>query len=268
MSFNHSTLVPWPWALESFDDPAAMMTQPLGEPVLDEPGRQVRRIVFDDYGRCLYLKRQREPRPWRQLPMLLRAARPHTAAGREATMIAALRAADMPVARVVSWGQRRVLGVPIEGYILTEAVHGPSLAQALAEAAPAERRRLFGDAGRLMGRLHAAGFFHIVRTKDVIVADQTNADEPLWSAGDLVLIDREVHSPWAKRFTRRRCLHSLARCRAKHDRGGDVITLRELATFCKAYRQALKPRWAVSTRQLIRGVERHLRRIRKHRRYR
>jgi len=112
MSFNHSTLVPWPWALESFDDPAAMMTRPLGEPVLDEPGRQVRRIVFDDYGRCLYLKRQREPRPWRQLPMLLRAARPHTAAGREATMIAALRAADMPVARVVSWGQRRVLGVP------------------------------------------------------------------------------------------------------------------------------------------------------------
>jgi tRNA A-37 threonylcarbamoyl transferase component Bud32 len=250
-------------------DPAALMRDPPGEVVADEPGRQVRRIHLGESARCVYFKCEREPRPLKQLGTLFRLGLPRTAAGREAALARRLTAAGIPVAPVLAFGERRVMGVPVEGYIITEAIDGPDMTRALAEFDAPARRRIWRQAGELIGRLHARGFFQVVRTKDLIVSerDGVGLTQP-WRRGGLVMIDREATGPWAKMFTRGRCLWSLARSRGKFDRAGMKMSTRELAEFLRGYRTTIQPRWRVTSRELITGVAPYLQRIYRHPRYR
>ncbi|QNN22500.1 hypothetical protein HED60_09525 [Planctomycetales bacterium ZRK34] len=245
------------------------MKQPPGEMVAQEPGRQVRKLQLGSGGRCVYFKCEREPHPFKQLRVLLRLGLPRTAAGREAMLARRLTAVGIPVAPVLAFGERRVMGVPVEGYIITEAIDGPDMTHALAEYDPMARRRVWQAAGRLIGRLHAQGFFQVVRTKDLIISDRDgNGPRQPWRRGELVMIDREATGPWAKVFTRGRCLWSLARARGKHERSGLKLSTREMAEFLRGYRETIHPRWQVTTRELIEGMTPYLRRIYRHRRYR
>jgi hypothetical protein len=239
--------------LDCFD---AFMSGDFGGRVSRGRDKEVRLLNLPRYG--AYLKRSaREPLA-RHATSVLRGARPRSMALREVTLIHHLHRAEIPVARPIAWGERRYLGVPGESFILSEAVPGQSLHVVLASAGEGELHSVLESFGTLLGRLHAGGFFHIVRPKDIIVTPEKR----------LVLIDREVAAPWPRRFSSDKCCYALARCEAKMLRAGQQLAPDRAQIVRTAYLSAIAPRWAATHGSLAAGVDRHLRVILSGHRYR
>lgn len=214
-----------------------------GQPISDQSTRQVRRIQWP--GGRAYLKRAWGEKKIKLLSTWLLGHRPESAPVREYLMLKRLREAGLPAARPVAWGQKRVLGVPVEGFLLTEAVEGQPFEQLLLNSEGEARLRWIEAMGSLLGRLHTTGFFHILRVKDLIATPE----------GRLVMIDREVAHPWPRRFSPARCQQGLARCAAKYIRSGHRMTRAELLALTWAYMKELRPAWNGDADELRHGVE-------------
>lgn len=198
-----------------------------------------------------YLKRMRdEPAVW-LLRSLLYGRRPHSGPLREMQMLTALREAGFTVMKPVAWGEERRWGVPIAGFLVVAEVQGAEVAGLFDTYSGAERHALLGQVGGLVGRLHAAGFFHPVRLKDLI------CEEPL---RQLVLIDRETSKPWPARFSRQRAVSSLARAARRTLRDGHRLGPASVRHFLDGYAAEVAGRWRVSTRNLRQMVLDRMRR--------
>lgn len=216
--------------------------------------REVRRLQFD--GIDGYLKRVWNEPAGRVAKAVFRLAPPRTAALREVTLLQHLHAAGIPAARPIAWGQAWRWGLPRDGFILTQAVDGKSLSDCWAVATQADRSDLSERLGSLLGACHRAGFYHVIRMKDVIV-------EP---TGRFVLIDREVAGPWAKRPSTRQCVRGLSRSLAKMRRAGEDVADDLLESLWRGYMPAVE---SIASRTKIEPrVTASLGRIMQHRRYR
>ena len=225
-----------------------LLEGPVGGVVSSEPGREVRLLRLaggeERSGEeVLYLKRRGRESWWRLLGMLvIYGRRPCSGPLRERALVRALSAAGFATMEPVAWGERRVLGMPIAGFLLVKAVEGKSAADVYQKAAPGERSVLMRRLGELTGRLHRAGFLHPVRLKDLIVGPHDA----------LVLIDRESGKPWAGKFTIERGLASLARATRRTLRDGHRIGPAEARAFVRGYAEGCG--WNGSRAELAREL--------------
>lgn len=191
----------------------------------EKGGRQVRRLELD--GQTFYLKRLGHESP--MISMLLFGCWPRSGPIRELMLLRRLSSAGFPSMVPVAWGERKVLGLPMGGFIVVRGIEGEDVAELFDRSSGRDRRAMMQEVGLLVGRLHAAGFFHPVRLKDLIR-----------SAEGMMLIDRETSKPWPKVwFTWTSCVRSLSRAVRRTVRDGHKIGPGSAGAFLRGYHEGL-----------------------------
>lgn len=236
--------------LDSFE---ALVARPIGETVvLDKEGCQVRRISLkhDGEDKTFYLKRIALESRIKAMRMAIYGRRPRSGAIREQMMLSHLNAAGFATMGAVAWGEERLFGIPLRGFLLVEAVEGSELSSLFKRGERKQREQLARAAGGLLGRLHGSGFYQAVRFKDVFAKGAAHT----LSASDLVLIDRETSKPWPSPFFTYYCFRSLKRIHRRNIRDGIRFNDTELKLFADAYVEALRPRRELSVETLLKRV--------------
>jgi len=224
----------------------------IGIPVSkDHDGREMRRI--ESGGQSFFLKRSGNESLLRHLRMLCWFCRPQSNALREVKMLLTLQSAGFAVMEPVAWGEEWIGWFKVRGFLLVREVIGQEVAELFDCSSDRERLELMGQMGRLIGRLHAKGFFHPVRLKDLILTEK-----------DLVLIDRETSKPWKSPFLKLCCLRSLSRSYCRICRDGHQIDDCEGITFLEGYRQGLASRLILEHSHLQEVLRKQIRQERKH----
>jgi lipopolysaccharide kinase (Kdo/WaaP) family protein len=106
---------------------------------------------------------------------------------RELLILELFRAHGIPVMSPVAWGECRVLGWSVRGFILVEEVVGKEFVEVYRDASLRSRRRLMRVHGELMGTLHQKGIESKVHPRDLICVSQDYSTFKKC----LVVIDRE-----------------------------------------------------------------------------
>jgi tRNA A-37 threonylcarbamoyl transferase component Bud32 len=172
--------------------------------------------------RAVYLKLAHRER-WSVLAPRLWAARAWCSSVElEARNLLRLQAEGIPVIPLLAWGTRYVFGLPVEGAMLSQAVAGMSLEEALMESR-SDRLDLAARYGAVAGRLHRLGGYEPLRAKDFVVA------------GDgMFLLDREKPlgvSGWREG----RAMTSLDRAWYRNRRSGLKLTDMQVTAWLEAY---------------------------------
>ncbi len=239
---------------------ADFMAKPAGKLLGREGGgRELRLLETEHQGekQRFFLKRLgREPFV-KLVQMLLFGRWPRSGPVRELQMLNRLNDAGFPTMRPVAFGERRLFGWPMDGFLLVEEVRGVEVADFHALCPPPVRRNLFRCLGEYMGRLHAAGFFQPVRLKDLFLGDAPDRADKEFA---FVLIDRETSKPWPAKFSRRRALQALARATRRTLRDGHAIGHGDARAFCRGYHRALGPTLGISPKTLLKKLFLTLRR--------
>lgn len=158
---------------------------------------------------------------------------------------------SFPVMKPVAWGERRVLTIPIEGFLLVEEVPGESAETYWRLNESKVRLRLMQDIGTLLGKLNVAGFFAWVRLKDIICSDipsDTKQSIPL------TLIDRECSKDRKEKFTPENCYQCLAECYGYLLQIHPNPTRREIIVFIRSY-LAQTQTYGVTYKKLVSEVK-------------
>ena len=248
--------------LQTFD---ALMHNETGTVVSDSNETQIRRIELDDRDKTVvFLKRTLCEPMNRSLAMFFRLVWPHTRSYKELQLIHYLLKFNFPVMTPIAWGEKRILGIPAKGFVAVTEIVGTELEERFVNSKYRERSRLITQMGSLLGRLNANGFYHVVRLKDIIIAEE---QAKFWDKGDLVLIDREVAKPWPRSFSPNRCCYCLARCYAKFIRARYQLPPRQQLRFMKAYRNEIQTDWPVTAEELVKRTTQELAKILKGPRY-
>lgn len=106
---------------------------------------------------------------------------------REQLLLELFCAHGIPVMNPVAWGDYRVLGWSIAGFILVEEVVGEEFVEVYRDASIRTRRRLMWIHGELMGVLHKKGIESKVHPRDLICISQNYRS----FQDSVVVIDRE-----------------------------------------------------------------------------
>jgi len=213
-------------------------------------GREVWRLDDPSDGGCYFLKRRGAESLLPQLELLMRRGKFHSGPVREALMVRLLRDAGFAAMEPVAWGELRRRGIPRGGFFISRGIPGRSLADVFEASAGSARLRAMYNLGLLVGRLHARGFLHPVRLKDLIERPD----------GGLVLIDRETSKPWPKRFSKSGALAVLARAARRTLRDGHRPGAGSAGRFLRGYHAGIAETWAPQFRTLRRDFMRQLRR--------
>jgi tRNA A-37 threonylcarbamoyl transferase component Bud32 len=216
------------------------------EPCRMERGKIQRGRLPDGTG--VFLKRSDPQQGLAMWQSLLRGRWPASAARREWQLLGRLRAAGFATMEPLAWGEVRRFTLPEGSFLLVREVPGQEVADLFERSGGDARLELMRQVGELVGRLHAAGFFHPVRLKDLIQGEQ-----------GLVLIDRETSKPWPGWFTRGACLASLSRAARRTLRDGYRLHAGSALAFLRGYQAGVAPRWRPSLRTLIRQTTAALR---------
>ena len=118
---------------------------------------------------------------WRRLQA------PHSSAFRELLILELFRDQGIPAMNAVAWGERKVFGWPVRGFLLVEEVVGRAFVENYRDASLRSRRRMMWVYGELMGTLHHRGIMSKVRLRDLIWISQNYKT----FRKCLVVIDRE-----------------------------------------------------------------------------
>ncbi len=112
---------------------------------------------------------------------------PRSDTARELLLLELFRNHGIPVMNPVAWGERRVFGWSICGFILLEEVVGKEFVEVYRAVSLPRRRRLMWVHGELMGALHHMGIESKVHPRDIICISQDYTT----FRKCLVVIDRE-----------------------------------------------------------------------------
>jgi hypothetical protein len=161
--------------------------------------RPVRRVTLKIKGRAkhYYLKQAPHVRISKCINHLLQGRWPHVSAYREFKMLRFCRQQDIPVMRMVAWGEKRRLGWPLCGFLLVEEVFGDELPKRYLHAGQGERRQLMHAYGALIGFMHQRGVKSKVRVRDIICVTHRIVD----FRDGFILIDRESGCPYKVRLS-------------------------------------------------------------------
>lgn len=177
----------------------------------------------------VYLKRTLQEPFNRILRTLVSGVKPHVACVREKQLVQLLIEQGFEVMPVLAWGEKRIFGIPTQGFLLVGEVAGQALKDQFEKADQEERLQLLRKMGQLLGRLHANGFFHKLRFQDVIVSKE-----------QLVMIDRGTFKPWSSRFSIQKSRKALMSAYDHFKRSGcDFTGKKEFLTLLREYRRSL-----------------------------
>ncbi len=224
----------------------------------------IRLTLSDKQNSTFFIKRSLSAAFNRSIAMCFRFAKPHTRSIKEFQLITHLKANGFPVMIPVAWGEQRLFGLPIRGVLVVKEIKGIELEDAFLNGNHHERCTLAKQLGEFLGRLNNAGFFHIIRLKDIIIAA---SNDEYWDAKSLVLIDREVTKPWPRKFSPEKCCYCLARCYAKFIRAEFTFTPKQFSIFLNAYIKEIKQKWEPTRQELLQKTSKHLKKILKSARY-
>jgi hypothetical protein len=172
--------------------------------------------------RSVFLKISRKERWKVLLPRLLVARCWCSSVDLEARNLLRLQDAGIPVIPILGHGSRYVLGVPVSGVMLSAAVAGVSLEDALMEGRSA-RLELAQGYGRVAARLHLMGGYEPLRAKDFMVEN-----------GQLMLLDREKPLG-APGWRQKRAMTSLERAWFRNRRSGLRLDQRQCDAWLESY---------------------------------
>ena len=129
-------------------------------------------------------------------------------------------------------------------------VFGRDVADLCTTLSPPEKLELLRGVGRLVGNLHAAGFFQPVRLKDLIREESENR---------LVMIDRETSKPWPTRFSKQRAVAALARTARRTIRDGHRFGPDSIRSVLLGYTEGVSGKWTIPAGDLRHAVFSRLR---------
>ncbi len=170
---------------------------------------------------------------------------------REKRLLDRLRAAGFATMEPVAWGEKRICGLPVSGFLVVKEIAGPNVGDLYDDADVVEKQHIMRQAGVLLGQLHAHGFFQPVRLKDMIN-----------SRDGFALIDRETSKPWPTRFSLTKCASLLARSFRRTQRGKHSIGVGSTSAFMRGYIESLaacrKGEPGILRRRLMKQLRREL----------
>ena len=191
--------------------------------------------------KAVYLKLAHRER-WRVLaPRLWRARSWCSSVELEARNLLRLQAEGIPVIPLFAWGTRYQCGLPVGGMMLSQAVAGSSLEDALME----ERADSLGLASRygvVAGRLHQLGGYEPLRAKDFLVVEE-----------EVFLLDREKPLG-AAGWQGKRAMTSLERAWYRNRRSGLRLQEGQIRAWLEGYGMAagLNAQWATRVEEIVR----------------
>jgi hypothetical protein len=239
-----------------FDSYGSLALADLGEPIADEEGKQLRRLVVSagDRQESFFLKRGWGVMPVRwMIKKWLRLSWPHSPAWDEFNAIQRLEEHGFPVMKAAAWGERRVCGIATEGFLLVAEVEGQCADEIWLGADAALRKRMMCDVGKLIGCLHRSGFFAFVRFKDLICREvPADPDETI----EFTLIDRECSPHRPLPATPKRSYDALAEGLFVLLHSTREPTPCELSCFAKSYLAETHGYPTTSQRELLAGTAR------------
>lgn len=154
-------------------------------------------------------------------------------ATRELATIRLYQSHEVPVVEPLAYGEKRVCGWPVSGFLMQKEVVGEEYHKLLPRCTPLEKKRLLRAYGRLVAKIHSAGlFFPIVRVTDLICTTPVNVP---WEEIRLVVIDREKGGRPNNRTGMELCAYTLALILARYVIYVSVPKRTEVAAFLGEY---------------------------------
>ncbi len=148
-------------------------------------------LMVDGQQRKYFLKKKTSRFPYGALRFWFQIQNPPLRVTRELKILELMRQQGIPVASPVAWGELKILGCSIKGFLLVEEVIGKTFMDVYRKSSLRVRRRLFRLYGELMGILHRKGIDSKVRPEDLMCVSDNYAN----FQNCFVVIDREHGQP-------------------------------------------------------------------------
>jgi hypothetical protein len=148
-------------------------------------------LMVDGQQRKYFLKKKASQFPYGALRTWLRFQNHPLGSAREFRILELMRELSIPTMTPVAWGELKILGCSIKGFILVEEVIGKAFIDVYRKSSLRVRRRLFRAYGALMGVLHRKGIDSKVRPQDLMCVSDNYAN----ARNCFVVIDREHGKP-------------------------------------------------------------------------
>jgi hypothetical protein len=162
-----------------------------GQLIRKEPEKKICffKISQFDPGLGFYVKQER-PKFFTYVKYFLKNRRLYQLNMRhELALIRLYEKQNIPVVEPVAWGERKIFGVPVRGFLILREVAGSEFVRLVKDGCMKERKKLILAYGKLVAELHSKGLISTVaRVTDLICT--SSVDIP-WDDITLVIIDRE-----------------------------------------------------------------------------
>ncbi len=148
------------------------------------------------------------------------------------------------VVEPVALGERRVLGIPIRGFLVQKEVVGHELVDLMKEGSKEERIKLLKAYGKLVGELHSKGLItSIVRVTDLICVSPMDSS---WKDIRLMVIDREKGPLKIEKFTSAKAASILSSILIRFFIYVDAPSAKEVRCFLRTYLKCLNVKEEIS----------------------
>ena len=148
-------------------------------------------LMVDGQQRKYFLKKKVSRFPYGAIRVWFRVLNPPLRIARELRILELMQQQGIPVASPVGWGELKILGCSIKGFILVEEVIGEAFMDVYRKSSLRVRRRLFRVYGELMGVLHRKKIDSKVYPEDLICVSDNYEN----FRNCFVVIDREHGHP-------------------------------------------------------------------------
>lgn len=137
----------------------------------------------------------------------------------------------------VAWGEKRVFGIPVAGFLVQKEVRGKDFTTLVKNGSPRERIKLLKAYGKLIGELHTKGIFSsTVRVTDLVCTSDINTE---WNKMSLVIIDREKGKLEVEKYTFNKCIYYLSFILLRFRFFVGTPSAKEVCYFLKTYLEYL-----------------------------
>jgi len=229
----------------------------LGESIRVEEEKSISSFQINQSGKRygFYIKVE-FPKWYKVIKKILSRRHSHAlASSHELQLLKFYKKNNISVVVPVAWGERRVCGIPLAGFLVQEEVQGQEFTQLVKNGSKEERLKLIKAYGKLLAELHSKGILSsAVRVTDLICTSEINVP---WHEISLVVIDREKGKLVREKFTFDQCAYSLSFLLKRFYVFIGEPTLKEVCCFLNVYLANLDVTPKPVFKKLFRSVRCH-----------